>query len=53
MSVQVTGVQPHSPAARAGIRPGESVVEIDGNEIEDFLDYRFFMAAGKVNVLVR
>ena len=53
MSVKIQSVQPHSPAARAGIRPGELLLEIDGNGIEDFLDYRFFMASENVNLLLR
>ena len=47
MSVKIQSVQPHSPAARAGIRPGELLLEIDGNGIEDFLDYRFLYGVGK------
>lgn len=53
MSVKIKSVQAHSPAARAGIRPGEILEEIDGNIIEDFLDYRFFMASENVNLLIR
>ena len=53
MSVKIKSVQAHSPAVRAGIRPGEILEEIDGNIIEDFLDYRFFMASENVNLLLR
>ncbi len=53
MSVKIQSVQPHFPAARAGIRPGELLLEIDGNGIEDFLDYRFFMASENVNLMLR
>ena len=53
MSVKIKSVQAHSPAVRAGIRPGEILEEIDGNIIEDFLDYRFFMASENVNLLIR
>ena len=41
------------PRRAAGIRPGELLLEIDGNGIEDFLDYRFFMASENVNLLLR
>ena len=42
MAVTITGVEPHSRAARMGIRPGDSLVTINGHGIIDVLDYRFF-----------
>lgn len=42
MPVQVQSVQPGSPAARARILPGETLVSINGNPIVDVLDYRFY-----------
>ena len=42
MAVTITGVEPHSRAARMGIRPGDSLVSINGHGIIDVLDYRFF-----------
>ena len=38
MAVRVTQVEPGSPAARAGIRPGDALAQIDGGEINDMLD---------------
>ena len=32
----------NSPAHRAGILPGEKLVSINGNEVYDILDYRYF-----------
>ena len=42
MAVTITGVESHSRAARIGIRPGDSLVSINGHGIIDVLDYRFF-----------
>jgi len=43
MGVLISGVEPGSPAARAGIQPGQILERIDGQEIQDVLDYRFYM----------
>lgn len=42
MAVKIDGVQPHSRAGRMGILPGDVLVSINGHEIVDVLDYRFF-----------
>ena len=42
MSVKILSVGPESPARHAGILPGETLVSINGNEICDVLDYRFY-----------
>ena len=42
MSTVITSVDRRSPAERAGIRPGEKLLTINGHEIVDVLDYRFF-----------
>ncbi|MCI8422114.1 MAG: DUF512 domain-containing protein [Lawsonibacter sp.] len=38
----IRGVDPKSPARRAGIRPGERLTAINGHPIEDVLDYKFY-----------
>ena len=35
-------VIPDSPAAEAGIQPGDILISINQQPIRDFLDYRFF-----------
>ena len=35
-------VDPRSPAQRAGVRPGEKLLEINGHPIVDVLDYKFY-----------
>ncbi len=42
MSTVITSVDPHSPAARAHIAPGEQLMAINGHRIVDVLDYRFY-----------
>lgn len=40
--VYVTGVHPKSPAYKAGIRPADAILSVNGNEINDVLDYQFY-----------
>ena len=35
-------VEPRSPAAKAGVQAGETLVEINGKQILDVLDYKFY-----------
>ena len=48
--VEITGVLPHSRAARAGILAGDILLEINGYTINDVLDYRFRLAEEKVEL---
>ncbi len=50
MSVTVSLVDKKSPAKHAGIRPGDVLLSINGNTIEDVLDYRFYMIEKKLTV---
>ena len=42
MAVKICGIEPHSIAARAGIRAGEELISINSHEISDVLDFRFY-----------
>ena len=42
MSTIITSVDRHSPAERAGIAAGEQLLTINGHQIIDVLDYRFY-----------
>ena len=43
MAVLISSVEKNSHAEKAGISVGESLVSINGNQIKDVLDYRFYM----------
>ncbi len=49
--VKIVGVEPRSRAARAGILSGDRLLTVNGNEIEDVLDYRFYLADTCVSLL--
>ena len=42
MAVKIDGVEPPSRAEKAGVRAGDILLAINGHEITDVLDYRFF-----------
>ena len=51
--VTVTDVLPHSRAARAGMLAGDILLSINGAEIRDVLDYRFYLAEREVTLLCK
>ena len=48
--VKITGVEKGSRAARAGVLPCDVLVNINGNEINDVLDYRFYLTERTVRL---
>ena len=50
MSVIIKSVDKGSPADLAGIKSGDSLVSIDGNEIMDVLDYRFYQDSERLTL---
>lgn len=52
MSVKISSVEKHSPADRCGIKSGDVLLSINGNEIEDVLDFRFYMTEKKLNIVL-
>jgi len=52
MAVRITGIDPGSPAQRAKIRPGETLISINKNAITDVLDYRFYMTDEHLELLL-
>ena len=53
MSVQIKTVVRHSYADRAGIKSGETLLSINGNDIVDVLDYRFYQLNSSLELKVR
>ena len=50
--VKITGVEKNSYADKAGIKNGDTLVSVCGNEIRDVLDYRFYIMDKKITVEV-
>ena len=48
--VRITGVEERSYAKKAGISAGDVLISVNGNEIEDVLDYRFYLTEKKVTL---
>lgn len=46
--VQVTEVESGTLAAKAGICPGDYLISVNGHEIRDVIDYRFYLAERRV-----
>jgi len=52
MAVQIADVEKKSPASRARIKAGDTLLTINGRDIEDVLDYRFYMPDTRLTVTV-
>ena len=50
MAVVISGVEKKSPAAKKRIKAGDTLLKINGNDIVDVLDYRFYQ--GETNLAV-
>ena len=50
--VKITSVEKRSRAERAGILSGDALLSINGNEITDVLDYRFYLAEREVALML-
>lgn len=50
--VEIIGVEPGSAAERAGLLPGDFLISIDGHEITDVLDYKFYLAEPQVTLKI-
>ena len=50
--VTITDVASNSRSGKAGIRAGDVLVAINKNQINDVLDYRFYLASKSVTLLV-
>jgi putative radical SAM enzyme (TIGR03279 family) len=52
MGAVITGVESGSLAEKKQIRPGDTLLCINGHEIEDVLDYRFYIAERSVEAQI-
>lgn len=50
--VRIVEVLPRSKAARAGIRKDDMLISINGKEIRDVLDFRFYLAEENITVCI-
>ncbi|MBR5390346.1 MAG: DUF512 domain-containing protein [Clostridia bacterium] len=53
MSAVITKIDPRSPADKAGLRVGETLLSIGGHAIRDVMDYKFYSYDPKITLLVR
>ena len=53
MPQRIITVDPGSPAARAGLRPGDLLLTINGHSILDVLDYRYHSEAEKLRLEIQ
>ncbi len=50
MAVKILSVAESSYAQKAGIIGGDEIISVNGNEIYDVLDYRFYIQSKKLNI---
>ncbi len=52
VSVKIKNVEYGSLAAKKGICPDDILISINGNSINDVLDYRFYLTESKLHILI-
>ena len=50
--VEVTAVEKGSPAEKAGVLAGDYIISIDGHDINDVLDYRYYLTPRAVTIKI-
>ena len=53
MAVIIDGVTPNSPCANKGIQAGDRLMKINGHDINDGLDYRFYVIEDRLQMVFR
>ena len=53
MSVKIYSVDKGSYAEKKGIKAGDILLTVNGNEINDVLDYRFYLTEKKIKLLIK
>ena len=52
LSVRILSVTPHSPADKAGIRSGETVILINGESVVDEIDYQALSVSSRLSLVI-
>jgi S1-C subfamily serine protease len=47
--VKINGARPGSPADKAGLKPGDVIVEFGGQKIANIYDYTYALDAAKID----
>lgn len=50
---QITGIEPDSVAADIGLQPGDELLAINDNRVEDVIDVQFYSAEETLELLIR
>lgn len=53
MAVLISGIEKRSPAEKCGIKKGDTLISLNGHEIVDVLDYRFYQNERNVSIKVQ
>lgn len=53
MAVKIDGICKNSIAEECGIEKGDIILEINGNIIEDYLDYKFYLSGEYLEILIK
>ena len=51
--VKITSVIPQTLASESGIKENDILLKINGREINDVLDYRFYLAENHITIEVK
>lgn len=51
--VEIMSVEQGSAAFKAGILPGDKLISVNGNEITDVLDYRFYITEKRLSIIIQ
>ena len=52
-SGQITGIEPGSVADNIGLQPGDELLAINDNKVEDIIDVQYYGAEEELELLIR